>query len=401
MAKRSRLWPKEAGFGRKEAGFWPKKPAPLGQKPAYYAGLRRLLILETLESRLTPAYAGFCSARKWSRLTPASAGFLWAPRKGAGFFWPKAGSFWPERSRLWPEKKPAFAGFRRLLFLWAPRKEAGFFGQSRLLSWPKEAGFSWPKAGSFPGQKGAGFRRLSPAPVFRWAPRRRAGSLATVRHLPGRQAAGSAPERCCFWGPPSEAGRLLRKTLLQRPTGTGEPAKAGFSRVFPGRKSRLLPALSEPARNGQKRLILPKRRAGPCRGGPEGRRGRILDRKRGFLTGFDRILSVLFGDGIGSSGTRFLTCSGTPFRRLRPESALFYPLNWPEPARTGSRTGQKVANIQPFLSLLERKTCFPRTFCTLFFDSGGPTHHFREEMLRIFSSFMTKSDGSGSLIKPT
>ena len=71
--------------------------------------------------------------------------------------------------------------------------------------------------------------------------------------------------------------RVLRKTLLQRPTETEEPAKAGFLRVFLVWKSRLLPALAKPALSGQKWLILPKGGAGPYRGGPKGRRGRFLD----------------------------------------------------------------------------------------------------------------------------
>ena len=150
----------------------------------------------------------------------------------------------------------------------------------------------------------------------------------------------------------------MRKTLLWRPTERAGLNKAGFYGVSGGGKSRLLPALSVPARNGGKRPILPKVGAGPRRGGPEGRRERFLDGKRGFLTAFAALLSVLFGAGIRSAEDRIPSCSGTPFLTSRLGTPLFYPLNWPKPAKRWPETSQKVANIQPFCHLLTGKTVF-------------------------------------------
>ena len=188
---------KEAGFGRikkpalarKEAGFGRKKKPALARR----AGLRRLTPAPLAKRR-----AGF--GRK-SRLTPA-----------------KAGSFWPGKSRLQPARFPLGAtegaGFsRRKPAPFSARKEPAYTAKSRLLPGRLLAGF-WPA-----------LARSSP-----WRP-----TVARVRHLTGRQAARSAPERCHFW-PVSrrlEAPRaVLRETLSVAPKGNGKPAEAGFSGVF-------------------------------------------------------------------------------------------------------------------------------------------------------------------------
>ena len=101
--------------------------------------------------------------------------------------------------------------------------------RSRLFSGQERAGLHRPEASSFSGQKGAGLRRLTPAPCFRWAPRKEAGSLARVRHLTGRQAAGSAPERCRFRGPLGGRGAFFGKHSPWRPTETRKRRKPAFS----------------------------------------------------------------------------------------------------------------------------------------------------------------------------
>ena len=171
----------------------------------------------------------------------------------------------------------------------------------------------------------------------------------------------------------------MRKTLLRRPTETTKTAKAVFLGVFRGGKSRLLPAFTVPASFGQKRPILPKGRAGPCGGGPEGRRRRFLDGKRGFLTTFGGILSVLFGGRIRLLESRIRACSGTPFGQVLAKSALFHPLIRPKPARTGQKTSQKVANMQPFWCFPARKTCFLVTFVTGKWIQAAPLITLRKE----------------------
>ena len=126
------FWPEEAGFLAKSRLFWPKEPAYTILKPALLA-------------------------------------------KRAGFFWPKKPASFGRRSRLfWP--KPAPSGPTGLFW---PKPAPS--GQSRLLLAGK-AGFFPAKAGSFGRES-----RLTPAPCFRWAPRKGAGQSRLSRLLPGQE----------------------------------------------------------------------------------------------------------------------------------------------------------------------------------------------------------------------
>ena len=160
-----------------------------------------------------------------------------------------------------------------------------------------------------------------------------------------------------------------------------------------------MPALSEAGLSGQKRLRLPKVGAGPYEAARRAAESGFLDAKRGFLTAFAETLSVLFGEGIRSSGDRILSCSGTPFSPVRRESALFYPLEPSDPARIWPDSGQKVANMQPFCHFSGRKTYFWSPFGHLLsgkFDSGGPTHWFEEVQLAAPTSLSLLFSGKGA-----
>ena len=71
--------------------------------------------------------------------------------------------------------------------------------------------------------------------------------------------------------------------------------KAGFSGFSWVRKSRLLPAWPAPAHLARKRPILPKVVPHPVEAARRAAESAFLDVKRGFLTAFWEILSVLFG----------------------------------------------------------------------------------------------------------
>ena len=193
----------------------------------------------------------------------------------------------------------------------------------------------------------------------------------------------------------------FRKTLLRRPTETGEPAKAGFYGVFLGTRSRLCRLRTELAGFGQKRPILPKGEPDPTEGPLWGPEGAFLDVKRGFLTAFVEILSVLFGRGIGSSRTRFRTCSGTPFDAGFGRKVRIYPLK-------SSKAVQKVARKRPesglfcvLFVIIDAENVLFVTFLPGKVDSGGPTRRLRSGNVAGFSSFMTKRVRSQPLIKPT
>ena len=220
FGQRSRLWPeKEPAFGQRSR-LWPEGAGFFGQKPALwpesrltpaYAGFP---YTGTCKSRLTPAYAGFCSGRKRKPAYAGSAGFFGRHRKEPA----KAG-----RSRLLQARKePALAGKRSrltpasagFLFRWAPRKEAGSF-------WPKPASF-WPEkkpafgqeSRLFSGRKGAGSRRLSPAP-FR-------GAQRTSTSLRGRPF-GPSPRSCTmsFLRAPRGARGAFSENTPTAPNGNG------------------------------------------------------------------------------------------------------------------------------------------------------------------------------------
>ena len=243
---------KRAGFGQKkpalakEAGFlWPKAGF---LRPK--AGLRRLTpaysILETLGSRLTPAYAGFhFPARRRSRLTPAYAGFFF-PLGATGKEPAEAGvsrlPFWP-KAGFSGQKEPAFgqerAGLRRLDILWAPRGRAGESRREPALFRPKEAGSSGRKSRLLSGQEEAGFGRLRRL-TFRGAQRK--VTSASTSPPPADKRPDSAPERChirrlfrrsrSFFGKHSYSAQRKRKSR-QKPAFTVFPrvGKAGFCRL--------------------------------------------------------------------------------------------------------------------------------------------------------------------------
>ena len=172
-----------------------------------------------------------------------------------------------------------------------------------------------------------------------------------------------SPRASCSWFP---------ENTLTAPNGKSRLTQTVVFPGFPGRKTAETGGFSDPgSENGKTGSTVGmffsfswERR--------EVKRGGFLDGKRGFLTVLAEILSVLFGAGIRSSEDRILTCSGTPFWPGPARSALFYPLDWPKPARKLPESGQKVACFEPFPRLLTRKTCFSTLSCQLFAIQAAP-----------------------------
>ena len=306
--------------------LWPEKPAPFGRKRAGFGRKSRLL------SGQKPASAGsFRGAQRRSRLQPASA----------------------RKSRL------------------TPAPEAGSFGQKSRLLLARESRL-WPEAGFPLGATGL------------------EGLWLSVRHLLGRQAAHSAPERCCLEGRLEAASAESVENTLTAPNGKSRTLESLLFRGFLGGKSDgkagFPPGRAENSRTGSTvgmffRLF---------RKTDEPENSAFLDGKRGFLTEKCGILSVLFGGGIRSSEDRIPSCSGTPFWPALARSALFSPLIWPKPARSCPEKGRKVACFEPFLSLSDEKTCFSVLFRRTFAIQAAPLIGSREELLVTFHGKVTE-----------
>ena len=119
------------------------------------------------------------------------------------------------------------------------------------------------------------------------------------------------------------------------------------------------------------------------------------------MTGFQELLSVLFGTGIRSSRDRIPSCFGTPFLPVLARSALFYPLFRPELLRKWPETGQKVACFQPFCRLLMRKTCFSAHFLHLLSIQAAPLITSGTNSVVTFHGKVTKrTDSCPSLNQP-
>ena len=192
------------------------------------------------------------------------------------------------------------------------------------------------------------------------------------------------------------------------PNGFGKPAKAGFSRVSWVVKSRLLPAWAEPAGFGQKRPILPKGGLNPAETARRAVEGRFLDAKRGFLTVFVELLSVLFGDRIRVLEDPDRDVFRDTFLSRLGQNPHVLPF---EPARTVPESDINRPEKWPVLSLFviywTEKPSFGHLLVT--FSSRNPIQaaplitlrrkclHFR----RHFLSFPPEKDSAGSLIKPT
>ena len=171
------------------------------------------------------------------------------------------------------------------------------------------------------------------------------------------------------------------------PNGNGKPAEAGFSRVFRGSR------LSFLGRAGS------NRRVGPpecCFGHESARNGHFLDVKRGFLPSAADYGEETrgFRAGPGRAGEeRFLDPFWTPFGHFWPVSAkrgLYYLRCWKEPAQAGSEPAQKVANMQPFPGLLDRKTCFSVYFSAEKWIQAAPLIGSVRESDDLSVTFVTK-----------
>ena len=220
----------KAGFGQKEAGFWPEKPAL------------------SAKSRLTPAYAGSYIHWNRRRLTPAYAGFFWPEQKPAfaglrrlplkePAFWPKKpallaksrlllaerAGFLAKRSRL----SPAFAGFR---FLWAPRGRAGESRRKPAFSGPERSRLLAGKSRLLLTPALAGFGRLWPNPSV--APKEEYVTAGTRLWRVSSFLNDVVLSR--FRGASRRLERFSGKHSPWRPTETGKPAKPAFS-VFSGK----------------------------------------------------------------------------------------------------------------------------------------------------------------------
>ena len=188
-----------------------------------------------------------------------------------------------------------------------------------------------------------------------------------------------------YFGTFFAAPRGFAENTLTAPNGNQEDGESRLSGLFLGTESRLLPALPELAGSGQKRLIIPKGRAGPCRGGPKGHRGRFLDRKRGFLTAFGETLSVLFGEEIRVLEDPDRDVFRDTFWSPDPGKVRIYPLKWPKAVRKVSRKRSESGQYTAILSFIDAKNRLLSLFCHRECDSGGPTRHFEEEQCSYFS----------------